>query len=617
MSKRPVNHLNELYKEFLAGRIDRRQLMLRASALGLSASGMAMFMRGVPASAQDATPEASPAAIALPGGFTSINREEYKALLAETYPFTAQEQPAGGTLILGSTSSSNLTTVNPFFADNFPTQDVVNLMFESLWGIFPDPSKNAELSLKGQLWVPGLADYFTIDEDGKTYTFYINADATFHDGTPVTAQDVVMVANAQADETSGSSYSAQFLATIKSWTAVDDKTFQWETVDVFPQIVTLPNVFLPVLPSSIWGDVPVSEWQTDPGSTGTDPSRVVGSGPFKFVEINEGEGTTTMTRNDDYWDTVAAAETVIFQVWPDDTAVTEALRSGELDLLMDPVNPADVESLQNEEGLTVEIYPSYLFGFLGYNLDPEKTPLFQDKAVRQALIYALDRQAMVDSILLGYGEVAFGTQPTLSEAYDPESVEPKYIYDVDKANQLLDEAGWVAGSDGIREKDGTKLSFEIMYGAASTNDQIASAVQDYWKAIGVEGKPSSVDFDTVLVPALTETFDFQMVMLSFDWASPSGDQSAMFGTDSYGAGFNFMKYSNPAYDETNSAASQALDPQKRFDLLVQASNIVNDDAPIIVTWFRSNRTGFNDRMVNFTPVSGGLLWSLPWVAVSE
>jgi peptide/nickel transport system substrate-binding protein len=615
MSERPVNKLNELYKEFLTGRIDRRQLMLRASTLGLSAAGLAMFMRGVPASAQDATPEASPAATYEP--FKSLTREEYRAMLAETYPFTGQEQPAGGTVIMGSTSSSNLTTVNPFFGDNFPTQDVVNLMFEGLWGIYPDPSQNAELTLAGHLWVPGLADYFEIAEDGKTYTFYINANANFHDGTPVTAQDFVMVADALANEASGSSYTSQFLSTIKSWKAVDDKTFQWETVDVFPQIVVFPNVALNVIPSSIWGDVPVEQWQTDPGSTGTDPSRVVGSGPFKFVEINEGEGTTTMTRNDDYWDTPAAIETLIFQVWPDDTAASEALRSGDLDLLLDPIAPADVESLQGEDSLTVDIYPSYKFGFFGYNLDPEKTPLFQDVKVRQALIYALDRQAMVDGLLLGYGEVANGTQPTLSEAYAPDQINTIYNYDVDKANSLLDEAGWVAGSGGIREKDGNKLSFEIIYGADSTNDQIASAVQDYWKAIGVEGKPTSVDFDTVLIPAITETFDFQMVMLAFDWASPSGDQSAMFDTKSYGTGFNLMKYSNPAYDEANAAASVSLDPQERFDLLVKASNIVNDDAPLIITWFRSDRTGFNKRLVNFTPITSPLLWSLQWVTVAE
>jgi peptide/nickel transport system substrate-binding protein len=617
MSERPVNKLNELYKEFLSGQIDRRTLILRASQLGLSAAGMAMFARGVPASAQDATPEASPIGAPLPGGFKSITREEYKAMLGEVYPFTLEEQAAGGTMILGSTSSSNLTTVNYFFADNYPTQDINGLMFEQLVGAFPDPTQNSALLLEGKFFTPGLADYYEIAEDGRTYTFYINANATFHDGTPVTAQDVVMVCDAQANENSGSSYSSQFLGTLESWTAIDDKTFQWVTLEAFPQIVVFPNIALPVLPSSIWGDVPVEEWQTDPGSTGTDPSRVVGSGPFKFVELNEGEGTTTFARNDDYWDKVPAVETVIFQVWPDDTAVVEALRSGELDMLMDPIPPADVEGLQAEEHLTVDIYETYDFGFFGYNLDPEKTPLFQDLEVRQALIHALDRQAMVDSILLGFGEVAHGTQPTLSEAYAPELINTIYDFDVDKANSLLDAAGWVMGSDDVREKDGVKLSFEIMYGADSTNDQIASAAQDFWRAVGVDAQPTSVDFDTVLIPAITETFDFQMCMLAFDWASPSGDQSAMFGTSNYGAGFNFMKYSNPAYDEANAAASAALDPQERFNLLVEASNIVNDDAPIIITWFRQDRTGYNKRIVNFTPRVGNFLWSLPYVEVSE
>jgi peptide/nickel transport system substrate-binding protein len=617
MSERPVNKLNELYKEFLSGKIDRRVLMLRASQIGLSAAGLSMFMHGVPASAQDATPAASPDGPALPGGFKSLTRDEYKAMLGEVYPFTLEEQPAGGTLILGSTSSSNLTTVNYFFADNFPTQDINGLIFESLVNAFPDPANNADLLLNGHFFVPALADYYEIAEDGRTYTFYLNANATFHDGTPVTAHDVVMVCDAQANENSGSSYTSTFVTTLESWTAIDDKTFQWVTLEAFPQLVVFPNIALPVLPLSIWGDVPVEEWQTDPGSTGTDPSRVVGSGPFKFVELNEGEGTTTLARNDEYWDTVPAVETVIFQVWPDDTAVAEALRSGELDMLMDQVAPADVESLQSEDDLVVDIYDSYTFGFLGYNLDPEKTPLFQDLEVRQALIHALDRQAMIDSILLGYGEVAIGTQPTLSEAFAPDLVNTVYNYDVDKANSLLDAAGWVMGSDDVREKDGVKLSFEIMYGADSTNDQIASAVQDYWRAVGVEGQPLSVDFDTVLVPAITETFDFEMCMLSFNWASPSGDQSAMFGTNSYGAGFNFMKYSNPAYDEANTAASAALDPQERFDLLVEASNIVNDDAPLIISWFRSDRTAYNTRMVNFTPRIGNLLWSLPFVTISE
>ncbi|MCA9861263.1 MAG: hypothetical protein KC438_16165, partial [Thermomicrobiales bacterium] len=301
--------------------------------------------------AQDATPEASPAAVSPVGGFKSLTREEYRAMLAEDYPFTAEEQAAGGTLILGSTSSSNLTTVNAFFANNFPTQDICYLMYESLWGIYPNPARNSELSQNGQLFVPGLADWFEIDEAGTQYTFHINENATFHDGTPVTGADASRVFAAQANTTTGSSYTSQFLATVAAWEAVDEKTFRFWTIQPFPQIVTFPNIAAPILPLSVWDGIPFDQWQTDPGSRGTDPSRVIGSGPFKFVEINEGEGTTTLERNGDYWDTVPAVERIIFQVWPDDTAVTEALRSGDLDMLMDPVQPADVESLQEQEDL--------------------------------------------------------------------------------------------------------------------------------------------------------------------------------------------------------------------------------------------------------------------------
>ena len=142
------------------------------------------------------------------------------------------------------------------------------------------------------------------------------------------------------------------------------------------------------------------------------------------------------------------------------------------------------------------------------------------------------------------------------------------------------------GSDDIREKDGEKLSFEMMYGADSTNDSLAAALQDFWKAIGVDAVPDpwiSIQCWFQRSPRRSTT---RHVYLTLDWETPSGDQSAMFHTDSYGAGFNLMKYSNPAYDEANSAASRALDPEERFNLLVEASNIVNDDLPVIIIWYR-------------------------------
>jgi len=249
-------------------------------------------------------------------------------------------------------------------------------------------------------------------------------------------------------------------------------------------------------------------------------------------------------------------------------------------------------------------------------LNPDRTPLFQQKEVRQALIHGIDRQSIVDNILLGFGQVAIGTQPVLSEAYAPESITNKYEFDQTKAGQLLDAAGWVVGSDGIREKDGTKLSFQITYGSGSaSSDQIVAAFQDNWKAIGVDAQPNSVDFDTVMMPALTSSFDFEVIFLGFDWASPSGSQEAMFGTEYHGAGFNAMGYSNPQYDELAAAANRELDLEKRRQLLIQATNIANDDAPAAILWFAKRRIAYNVKIQNYVPTTNGLLWSLPYIVV--
>jgi peptide/nickel transport system substrate-binding protein len=601
----PVRQLNELHKSYMEGKLDRRTLLARAATLGLTSYALTSYTRGILASAQEATP----ATVVLPGGFKSMTREEYKAQLAADYPFTSAdtERPQGGLAILGDISSSNLTTVNPMFANNFPTQDIVFQIFEQVVGLYPKG---------GAVFVPQLADSYEIAEDGKTYTFHLNPNATFHDGTPATAHDLEFTCDTVKNEASGIQYTQSFNDTIGSYRAVDDHTFEVVTSDVMAQIVFFPNFFAPVIARHVWESVPVENWLSDPGSTGQDPSRVVGTGPFKFDSISESEGISTFVRNDSYYDVVPAVEKFIFQVWPDDTAVVEALKAEQLDVYVANVPPSDVESLQAEENLDVAIYDTYQVSWYGYNLDPNKTPLFQQKEVRQALIHGIDRQSIVDNILLGFATVAIGSQPVLSEAFAPESITNKYEYDPTKAGQLLDAAGWVVGSDGIREKDGTKLSFQITYGSGSaSSDQTVAAFQDNWKAIGVDAQPNSVDFDTVMMPALTSSFDFQVIFLGFDWASPSGSQEAMFGTEYKGAGFNAMGYSNAQYDELSAQANRELDPEKRREILIQATNIANDDAPACTLWFAKRRIAYNVKVQNYVPTANGLLWSLPYIVV--
>jgi peptide/nickel transport system substrate-binding protein len=556
-------------------------------------------------SAQDGTP--SPGGVVLPGGFQSMTREEYLARLAEDYPFTAEERPSGGVMIFGSSASANLTTVNPFFANNFPTQDIILNVFETPWGLYPKGGGDI---------VPVLADRYEVAEDGITYTLYLNPNATWHDGTPVTAEDMAFSLEAMADEATGTQYTGQFNQTVASWSVIDDHTIQLVATGVMAQLVFYSNAFMPIVAKHIWEGVPHDQWQADPGSTGQDPSRVVGSGSFRFVEISEAEGIARFAPYENHYDVVPAVEELIFQTWPDDVAAIEALRAGDIDIY-DAPTPSDVPGLQDDPNLEVALYDSYLFSYLGYQLDPSISPLFQDQAVRQALIYALDRQTMLEAIYLGYAEIANGPQPVLSEAYAPDQITTVYNYDPELAAQMLEEAGWVLNDDGVREKDGTALSFEIMYGAATVNDQMAAAIQDYWRAIGVDGQPTPVDFDTVLVPALSETFDFEMVMLALDWASPNGDQSSMFGTEMKGVGWNSMGYSNPRYDELIVQANAELDLERRRELLIEASNIINDEAPVIVLWYRDGRTAYNVRLKNFTPTANGRLWTFPYVVIEE
>ncbi|HRA47649.1 MAG TPA: ABC transporter substrate-binding protein [Thermomicrobiales bacterium] len=607
--------ISDLYVQFTAGSISRRELAKRVGALGVSAAAVQMFMRGVPASAQDATPVASPVGdmgstpVATYEPFTSMTREEWKKVLfawwAEQDPAFTEAGNPGGQVIQGE-AVAFIATTNALLGADSPTNPFNALVFETLVGSSP---------IDGQ-YVPGLADYWTIDSDGKTYTFFINANANWHDGQPVTADDVAFSFAAQADPATSSSYTGTFNAFVASWEVVDAKTIKMVATDIFPSVVFMGNAYAPIMPKHVWESVDHANWASDPGSTGADLSRVVGSGPFKYKEFDGSALRASLEKNADYWDDVATIDEFVLQSSGDETAALEQLRAGDVDFY-ENVPAASVADLDALDNLNVALYPTYSFSWYGYNLDPEKTTLFQQVEVRHALLYAIDRESLVKNSLLGFGQVANGSQPELSIAFKPDEITTKYVYDVEKAKQLLADAGWAdSDGDGIVEKDGQKLSFQVMYGAGSaTTDSIVAAIQDYWKAVGVDGQPNPVDFSNVLVPALTDNFNFEICLLGFNWDA-TGDQSAMFATSSYKAGFNAMKYSNPKVDELMAQSNRELDADKRVAELVEINDLINEDLPVAVLWFRKDRTAYNVRMHNFVPnAPGGLLWTIPYVWV--
>lgn len=539
--------------------------------------------------AQEATP-------ATGEPMSSLTREAYRAQVQEAMGFTEAATP-GGTFIRAIVSDPQ--TIHPLLADDI---DSINLV-EQIY----DPLVGTDL-LTGAPAPSGLADSWETAADGRTYTFHLNPDALWHDGTPVTADDVQFSFDALADPEVGSSYQQTFLDATESWRIVDDHTF--EVVAKEPLFTFLYDLVTWIIPRHIWEDVPVADWRTDGGATGQDPARVVGSGPFRFREWLPGE-SVTLDRNPDYFDQAPYLDSYTVVIRPDQTGIVNSLLNDEIDAAT--LEPADIATIASTEGLAVATYPTADFNFYLTNLDPEKSTLFQDVRVRQALLYALDREAMATDILLGNARVAQGSQPEISYAYAPDRLTTQYTYNPDKARELLAEAGWAdTDGDGIVEREGTPLSFEVLYPSGSpTYDQELAYMQDAWQDVGVDAQPTSLDFPA-LVGTITEDHTFDMAFLGFGWDA-TFIQDLMFGCDQYEGGFNVVRYCNPQLDEINARAKRTLPEAPRRELVIAATDMINEDLPVGILHFIDANIGYSTRLQNFQPTAWGLDLSSIWI----
>ncbi len=589
------------YFDFVDGKIERRELIRRAGLLGMVGSGLAAFVAAIPATAQDASPVAGPAT-------SSVTADEgYESLLSQFE--LSEPETTGGTMIMGI--NTGLSTFNPLMSADSPSGPVTSIAFDTLYAINPTNSEP----------FPRLLERWDLAADGVTYTFHVRQGVTWHDGTPFTADDVVFSFEALASPDLGSAHAGTFQRTVASFEKVDDYTLTVTALQVMPQIVFLVGILGRVVAKHIWEDVPFAEWPNDAGYTGQDPARLIGTGPFQFVEVDASDQTITMRRYDGYYGETPVLDEIVVSVWPDMTSAVEALRAGQIDTILQNLQPADAVSLEDESGVTVISFDTFGFYFAAYNLNPERTTLFQDVQTRQALLYALDRQSIVDNILLGYAVVAHGTQPVLSPGYAPDEMRTRYEYDVEKAKALLAEAGWAdSDGDGVLERDGQPFEFSYVYSAGDqTQDQIAAYMADAFAEVGVSMTQEPVDFATVLLGIVTganPTFDYEMLGVGFGW-DVSGDQARMFSTDAYPGQFNIMKYSNTEADAAFAAANASTDPAERRTWLVEASNIVNDDVPAQILYFTKGLNGSSSRLNNSYPNTLSYYWYLPYVWISE
>ncbi|MBX6343310.1 MAG: ABC transporter substrate-binding protein, partial [Thermomicrobiaceae bacterium] len=252
----------------------------------------------------------------------------------------------------------------------------------------------------------------------------------------LTANDVKFTYDLFMNKATKSPRTSEMTERIKTVEVVDDHTVKF-TLNAPAAPFLVDQMVYGIVPQHVLKDVDPAKLAQDPFSTGQ-KGRTIGTGPFMFEEWVK-DDHLTLAKNPKYWQGEPNLDRYVYKVVPDANVVAQQLKTGEIDY--GAIEPSQVEDIRSQPGVNVVVYDTFSFTFYAYQLDPAKSQLFQEKEVRQALLYALDRESMIKAIRLGYGKVAVGTMPVLSWAYNPDAIKNKYEYNPDKAKQLLDQAG--------------------------------------------------------------------------------------------------------------------------------------------------------------------------------
>ena len=396
------------------------------------------------------------------GGASSVLLEPTLASAAALAP------RKGGSVIEGW--ATDIKTFNSILSQDVYSNMMINLVNDPLLFV----------NAKGLL-EPGLATSVpTGGSDGNTYTFKLHSGVKWTDGTPVTSDDVLFTYNlifAPEYAAVASPRRGDFTLHVDSISAPDPETFVIHTKSTYAPLLYSHGGY-PIMPKHVLGNIPAAEINT----MSYNSAPTVTNGQFKFVSWQQG-AQTTLARNESYWRGAPYLDNYVFKVTPSAIATGNALKTGEINAGAQ-LDASSIASLKTVQGLNIVDFVTPSFEFLMLNLNPEKPAgkILQDVKVRQGLYYAINRPAMIKSVLFDQGSNATGVEPPTSWAYDP-NAKPQYDYSPSKANQVLDEAGWTKGSDGMRSKGGTPLAFTLHYPSGSlTLANVAQVIQQNWKA---------------------------------------------------------------------------------------------------------------------------------------
>jgi peptide/nickel transport system substrate-binding protein len=439
------------------------------------------------------------------------------------------EQPiTGGVFVEGALGLPSV--INPILTwggaqTTSLSEDVVALVFEGL----------TALDDKGRV-SPALASTWEASEGGAVFEFQLRRDVYWHDGVPFTAADVVFTIQAIQDPQFQGDPALQALWRSVTVDRVDDFTVRFTLTEPFPSFLYYTTIGL--LPAHLLSDVPAADLPTDQFST----QQAIGTGPFRVASVSPER--VVLEANPAYWGRKPFLAGVEFWSFGDEDALLASYGRGEIDgfHVSRSKSPSELAWLEDLQLFSSE---QAGYGAVFLNLTRETVPFFQQPEVRQAMLYGLDRQALIGGVLGGQGMVADSPIPPMLWAYDP--TVRQYAHDPERAAGLLDAAGW-SDSDGdrVRDSGGVAFRFVLLTGQGLANGRMAEALAAQWQASGLDVTVRQAAADELI--ALIRNRDFDALLTEVTLSGDPDPYALWHSTQATQQGQNISGFANEQAD---------------------------------------------------------------------
>ena len=503
----------------------------------------------------------------------------------------AEAPKRGGQVVVGL--SQEPTVFNPLRPHIEVDRGVHFGIFDSLWRT----DERAQFIPNLAVEVPSVKNG-GIAKNGREYTFRLKKGVAWHDGTPFSARDVKFTWELVTNPKFGAFTRVGFDA-IASMEAPDESTVR----------VRLREPFAPFL--TAWGDawiVPahILESVPDPNTAEFNTRSPIGTGPFKFGSRVAGDHLV-LVANPAYHGGPPHLERIIFKYIPDLTVLYTQFKTGAIDVTgLQGISAEFYAEAKALPGVTLHLHHSPSVEYIYFNYGK---PWFKERPVRQALYHAMDKRAIIEQVYYGVPKPVEGYLPSTSWAYNADL--PRHEHNLEKAKQILDEAGWNPGPDGIRAKGGERLSFTNSTTSGNKlREQAQALLQQNWRAVGVDMQISNMPAAVIWGEFYVKSkFDSLMVGIQ---ASVGDDPDCLNRIHSKyiaaetGSGRNVAQYKNPEVDHLLEDGVREVDRAKRRALYVKLQEVLRTDLAYLPIFSYVRIEGVRQGLLHYKPNSNVL-----------